>query len=60
MPRPDALCPLRPGDRCTLCVPGARPEDCPTVAMVMADPELRERLRELQAEHRAEQRGLRR
>ena len=58
MARPDALCPLRPGDRCTLCVPGATgPEDCPTVAMVMADPELRERLRELQAEHRAEQRA---
>ena len=54
---PNAMCPLRPGDHCTLCVPGATgPADCPTVAMVMADPDLRARLRELQAAHRTEQR----
>lgn len=47
MPR----CPLRPGDSCSLCVPGATgPEDCPTVAEVMRDPHLRERLVELRHE----------
>jgi hypothetical protein len=51
---PDAMCPLRPGDRCTLCVPGATgPQDCPTVAEVMRDPDLRARLAELRAEHLA-------
>ncbi len=41
--RPDALCPLRPGQPCTLCHPEAKlgPQDCPTVAIVMDDPELR-------------------
>ncbi|CUR62460.1 hypothetical protein NOCA180104 [metagenome] len=46
-----ARCPLRPGDWCTLCVPGATgPQDCPTVAEVMRDPDLRERLAELRRE----------
>jgi hypothetical protein len=46
-----ARCPLRPGDFCTLCVPGATgPQDCPTVAEVMRDPVLRERLAELRRE----------
>ena len=41
----DARCPLRPGEMCSLCVPGATgPQDCPTVAEVMRDPALRERL----------------
>lgn len=41
MPR----CPLRPGEPCSLCVPGATgPQDCPTVRLVMEDPELREML----------------
>src|SRR3954451_6973392 len=45
-------CPLRLGDHCSLCVPGATgPADCPTVALVMSDPELRERLAELRREH---------
>lgn len=47
----DARCPLRPGDMCSLCVPGATgPADCPTVAEVMRDPALRERLAELRRE----------
>ncbi|GIM66007.1 hypothetical protein Pve01_87320 [Planomonospora venezuelensis] len=47
----DARCPLRPGDMCSLCVPGATgPQDCPTVAEVMRDPALRERLAELRRE----------
>lgn len=39
----DARCPLRPGQPCTLCHPEAKmgPQDCPTVALVMDDPELR-------------------
>ena len=46
-------CPVRPGDACSLCVPGATgPEDCPLVAMVMSDPDLRERLAELRREAR--------
>jgi len=49
------MCPVRPGDMCTLCVPGATgPQDCPTVAEVMRDPALRARLAELRADHLAE------
>lgn len=58
MSAPNAMCPLRPGDYCTLCVPGATgPQDCPTVAEVMRDPDLRARLAELRAAHRAETAG---
>ena len=43
--RPVPKCPLRPGESCTLCNPGATgPEDCPTVYAVMTDPDLRVRL----------------
>jgi hypothetical protein len=50
--RPDALCPLRPGQPCTLCHPEAKlgPQDCPTVAIVMDDPELRAVAARLRAE----------
>ena len=35
-------CPLKPGQTCTLCVPGAiGPQDCGTVYLVLSDPELR-------------------
>ena len=47
MPRtlPDAGCPIRPGDACSLCQPGATgPQDCGLVYLVMADPDLREEL----------------
>ncbi|WP_295629548.1 DUF6767 domain-containing protein [uncultured Corynebacterium sp.] len=48
-----ARCPLRYGEPCTLCQPGAHgPEDCQTVAMVMADPDLREMMVEMNREHR--------
>ncbi|HET9656854.1 MAG TPA: DUF6767 domain-containing protein [Kineosporiaceae bacterium] len=41
----DARCPLRPGEPCTLCHPEAHgPGDCPTVALVMDDPQLRAEL----------------
>ncbi|MGJ6979228.1 DUF6767 domain-containing protein [Aestuariimicrobium soli] len=53
-------CPLRPGDRCSLCVPGASgPHDCGLVWLVMDDPELREQLaqKQQQAQKRAEHRA---
>ncbi len=46
--RPEAQCPIRLGEPCTLCVPGATgPHDCGLVALVMSDPDLREQLGEL-------------
>ena len=44
--QPEAKCPIRPGDPCSLCVPGATgPHDCGLVYLVMSDPDLRDRLR---------------
>ncbi|WP_143168245.1 DUF6767 domain-containing protein [Jatrophihabitans endophyticus] len=41
-------CPIRLGESCSLCLPGASgPHDCTLVQLVMSDPELRERLAEL-------------
>jgi hypothetical protein len=52
-PNAPAACPLRPGDPCALCHPGAHgPEDCGLVYLVASDPELVERLRSLWAERR--------
>lgn len=46
-------CPLRPGEACTLCEPGAStPATCPAVYLVMSDPEQRARLAGLRREHR--------
>ncbi|MEW2475885.1 DUF6767 domain-containing protein [Micromonospora gifhornensis] len=40
--RPDARCPLRPGQPCTLCqLDVTGPQDCPLVYLVMTDEELR-------------------
>jgi len=51
--RPVPQCPLRLGESCTLCNPGATgPEDCPTVYAVMTDPDLRARLAELRSTYR--------
>lgn len=49
-----ALCPLRPGQPCTLCHPEAHlgPQDCPTVAIVMADDDLKAELARRRAAHR--------
>ncbi|WJY98894.1 hypothetical protein CHAN_01295 [Corynebacterium hansenii] len=48
-----ARCPLRYGEPCTLCQPGANgPEDCQTVAMVMAEPDLREMMADMNRAHR--------
>jgi hypothetical protein len=42
---PVAMCPLRPGEPCTLCqVSVTGPQDCGLVYLVMGDPELREAL----------------
>lgn len=53
--RPDAKCPLRPGDPCTLCqVNVTGPQDCGLVYLIMDDPETREAWaenRRLQREH---------
>jgi len=36
-------CPIRDGEPCTLCVPGASgPQDCGLVWLVMSDEEMRE------------------
>ena len=53
-------CPLRLGESCTLCNPGATgPEDCPTVYAVMTDADLRARLAELRAQYADEARAAR-
>lgn len=40
---PAPACPIRDGEPCTLCVPGADgPQDCGLVWLVMSDPDLRE------------------
>ncbi|MEV0568712.1 DUF6767 domain-containing protein [Dactylosporangium sp. NPDC050588] len=44
--RPEPRCPVRPGEPCTLCHPGASgPQDCGLVYLVMSDPQLREAVR---------------
>jgi hypothetical protein len=55
MGKPFAMCPIRIGEACSLCVPGASgPENCALVAEVMRDPELRAQLAELRREYLAE------
>ncbi|GGL44822.1 hypothetical protein H9L10_13900 [Phycicoccus endophyticus] len=50
--RPDPKCPIRVGEYCTLCVPGATgPQDCGLVYLVMDDDELREALAENRRGH---------
>lgn len=57
---PDAQCPIRPGDACTLCQPGVTgPQDCGLVYLVMSDPDLREELNRVRREHQAEVRRTR-
>jgi len=48
--RPEPMCPIRPGDRCSLCMPGATgPQDCGLAYLVMSDAALREDLHALRA-----------
>jgi hypothetical protein len=43
--RPEPKCPIRVGEPCTLCFPGATgPQDCGLVYLVQDDDELREEL----------------
>lgn len=43
--RPQPKCPIRLGEACSLCFPGADgPENCGLVYLVQSDPELRETL----------------
>lgn len=45
---PEPRCPIRIGDPCSLCMPGASgPEDCTLVQLVMSDPDLRAELTRL-------------
>lgn len=54
-PRLTVLCPLQPGEPCTLCHPDAHhgPQDCPTVVLVMADEDLRSELTRRRVKYRA-------
>jgi hypothetical protein len=48
--QPEPLCPIRPGDKCTLCqVSVTGPQDCGLVYLVMGDEELRAGLRQAAA-----------
>ena len=51
--QPEPRCPIRPGDPCSLCVPGASgPQDCGLVYLVMFDPDLRDRLHQIRRPRR--------
>lgn len=57
---PEAQCPIRPGDACSLCQPGATgPQDCGLVYLVMSDPDLREELNRVRRYQREEEQALR-
>ncbi|TWT25640.1 hypothetical protein FRX94_05800 [Corynebacterium canis] len=50
---PAPRCPIRAGEPCSLCVPGATgPQDCQLVALVREDPELLELQQEMMRKHR--------
>ncbi|HEX6076529.1 MAG TPA: DUF6767 domain-containing protein [Micromonosporaceae bacterium] len=50
--RPEPMCPIRPGDPCTLCQSSVTgPQDCGLVYLVMGDPELREGVHRNRIEH---------
>ncbi|MGA4507203.1 DUF6767 domain-containing protein [Propionibacteriaceae bacterium G1746] len=57
---PEPQCPVRPGDPCSLCYPGATgPQDCGLVWQVQQDPDLQERLAELRRAHAEKRRRQR-
>ena len=54
MGTPQPRCPIRVGEPCTLCFPGADgPQNCGLVYLVQSDPELRERLAEKRMQAKA-------
>lgn len=58
MGRPEPKCPIRPGDTCSLCFPGADgPHNCGLVWLVMDDEAQREELHDLTVARRAAQRS---
>ncbi len=62
MARPQPKCPIRAGERCSQCVPGATgPDDCGLVWLVKSDPDMADELlaarREL--EHELAEQGAR-
>lgn len=57
---PDAQCPVRPGDACSLCQPGATgPQDCGLLYLVMSDPDLRDELNRVRKYQREDARRTR-
>lgn len=51
--RPQPKCPIRIGEPCSLCFPGADgPQNCGLVYLVQSDPELREQWAATRAERR--------
>jgi hypothetical protein len=51
--RPQPKCPIRLGDPCSLCFPGADgPQNCGLVYLVQSDPELQELLAQKRSERR--------
>ena len=58
MGRPEPKCPIRPGDNCSLCFPGADgPHNCGLVWLVMGDEDQREELHEITVARRQAQRA---
>ncbi|SNU01990.1 hypothetical protein SAMN06298212_1226 [Ruaniaceae bacterium KH17] len=54
---PQAECPIRPGDPCSLCFPGADgPENCGLVYLVQDDPEMAATLNQERAKFNRAQR----
>jgi hypothetical protein len=52
--RPEPKCPIRIGEPCSLCFPGAEgPHNCGLAYLVQTDPELREQLVAQRAARRA-------
>ena len=57
--RPEPRCPIRIGEPCTLCFPGATgPQDCGLVYLVQTDPDLRDQLATQRANHRTASRPV--
>ena len=51
---PQPMCPIRVGDPCSLCFPGADgPQNCGLVYLVQTDPEMRDQLATRRAERHA-------
>ncbi|MGO4596825.1 DUF6767 domain-containing protein [Terrabacter sp. 2RAF25] len=57
---PTPMCPIRLGEPCSLCAPGATGrQDCGLVYLVQSDPELRDQLAARRSTHSAQVRAVR-